>query len=104
MTRCQTGLCDKSPRRGGVFSAFQRGSIMTWLSKDRARRSWSQIRRELVFCATDGASRRVDNDALARSHTRSDDGPTAPAQIIGVAGAPEQRLVKLGRRGIGGSG
>jgi hypothetical protein len=53
--------------------------------------------RELVFCSASGASNRVDNEALGRSHTRSDDGTAVTTLVISVAVAPEQRFNKLGR-------
>src|SRR6516165_8378416 len=59
--------------------------------------SWAQRSRELVFCSASGASNRVDNDALGRSHARSDHGTAVTALVIGVAAATEQRFNKLGR-------
>src|SRR5215831_17814855 len=58
--------------------------------------SCSQVRRKLIFCPARGASRRIDNDTLRRSHTRSDDGSAITADVIRVAATAEQRFAALG--------
>jgi len=74
------------------------------LGRQKGQGSRSQVRWELVFGSAGGASRRIDDDALRRSHVCGDDGAAIAAQIIRVAGAAEQRFAPFGRNLIGGSG
>src|SRR5207245_8261308 len=95
---------DRLPRREGVFLAFHETRYCPWLFTAPLARSCPQVNGELVFRSAGGAGRSVDNHPLGRPHARSDDEPAITAQIICIPGAPEERFVKFGRRGSGGTG
>src|SRR5262249_2748169 len=61
------------------------------------------MKRELVFRPPDGASCPVAYDALGPSPTRSEPGPTVPAQVIRVAATAEQRFLDIWRTMLGGA-
>src|SRR5882757_2650793 len=83
----QTVSRGRSPRHAGVSSASFYCSWALGLLGSAA-----QARRELVFRAAGRADRRIERDPLGRSDAQRDHRPAIAAQIVGIAGAAEQRF------------